>query len=730
MIKSLACLAFVLPFGMNAIAEVYHVSQTAAASDKNPGLLGSPFKTINRAARAAKAGDTVIVHEGVYREWAMPENSGTPDSPITYMGSPGEKVVVSGSEKLKLKWEVLPGNNRVSKADIQDDVFPANHLLPGRVFNPFKIQLSASDYRPAEERFAEPKWDKNGEGQLVVGEVYVKGIPLTQVRTTAEVIDGTGTYCVANQGKTLVVNFFKWSGPEIEVSARPYAFAPRLRGVSYIKVKGFIFEHATNAGTYPGSGMVSVRSGHHWTIEDNVVRYCGMSGLDIGSEVIAHGTWGRVPKNRATDINEGTWAPGVEPPLYELSQNRQEEMLKKLPRNKVQECLRAQSYMSADAPSHGHVVRNNRVHDCGLTGVCMPKCDDSLIVDNVVERCNRRKISTDWGREIAWNECAGMKALCAKRLTIKGNIVRDNLDKGSAIWFDCYCSGNTVDGNIALNNYYGIYLEACAASNEQANVVCNNIAMFNRIDGFNSTESTTPTLIAHNLFAYNGRWGCAAIDGDRWGKDNSPVAFKVCNNIFVGNQQGAFRLPLLDPVTGKGNCFSGNVFLPGTVFQTAVRSKDKPAAAKMIDEMKGYLRKANVTEANWPDFSTWQVENRWYCGLCGYQAFQSAISATGNVERSGLNVRLYELMDRFRYGDAEGHPVGEHLFHNIVPGYIMTYEGWSDLKVKPVPEVKTDFLGNVLDKDAVVPGPFQIAKDKGQVQLALPLDKIGGPMHF
>ena len=46
---------------------VYHVSQSGNASDDNTGSESSPFLTINRAAQEADAGDTVIIHEGVYR---------------------------------------------------------------------------------------------------------------------------------------------------------------------------------------------------------------------------------------------------------------------------------------------------------------------------------------------------------------------------------------------------------------------------------------------------------------------------------------------------------------------------------------------------------------------------------------------------------------------------------------------------------------------------------------
>ena len=50
---------------------IYHVSKTG--NNKNVGSAEAPFLTISRAAKIAMEGDTVIVHEGVYRECVSPE---------------------------------------------------------------------------------------------------------------------------------------------------------------------------------------------------------------------------------------------------------------------------------------------------------------------------------------------------------------------------------------------------------------------------------------------------------------------------------------------------------------------------------------------------------------------------------------------------------------------------------------------------------------------------------
>lgn len=79
-----------------AIAEKgFYVSKSG--SDSNTGTAASPFKTIQKAANIAKAGDTVYIREGVYNERVLVKNSGDSNNRITFAGYPGEKVVIDGT---------------------------------------------------------------------------------------------------------------------------------------------------------------------------------------------------------------------------------------------------------------------------------------------------------------------------------------------------------------------------------------------------------------------------------------------------------------------------------------------------------------------------------------------------------------------------------------------------------------------------------------------------------
>jgi parallel beta-helix repeat protein len=74
-------------------ADAYHVAPTG--SDSNPGTAGLPWRTLDHAAEAAHAGDTVAVHAGTYaRAGAITrlDNSGSAGKPITFVGMPGEDL--------------------------------------------------------------------------------------------------------------------------------------------------------------------------------------------------------------------------------------------------------------------------------------------------------------------------------------------------------------------------------------------------------------------------------------------------------------------------------------------------------------------------------------------------------------------------------------------------------------------------------------------------------------
>ena len=66
----------------------YYVS--VSGSNKNPGSAKAPFATIAFAASRARAGDTVKIGPGIYREQIVFTRSGKKGAPITFEGVRGK----------------------------------------------------------------------------------------------------------------------------------------------------------------------------------------------------------------------------------------------------------------------------------------------------------------------------------------------------------------------------------------------------------------------------------------------------------------------------------------------------------------------------------------------------------------------------------------------------------------------------------------------------------------
>ena len=112
------------------MAREYHVAKYG--NDHNTGTKEKPFLTISRAAKLADEGDTVIVHEGVYRECVSPEHGAKSElGRITYTAAPGECAVIKGSEIIA-GWEEADGIWSVSVPNtLFGDFNPYSDVLDG-----------------------------------------------------------------------------------------------------------------------------------------------------------------------------------------------------------------------------------------------------------------------------------------------------------------------------------------------------------------------------------------------------------------------------------------------------------------------------------------------------------------------------------------------------------------------------------------------------------------------
>ena len=83
--------------GEGVAGTAYYVS--FSGNDANPGTsLSSPFRTIQKCANVARAGDVCYIRAGTYRETVTPANNGTATNRITFIAYNGELVIISGAD--------------------------------------------------------------------------------------------------------------------------------------------------------------------------------------------------------------------------------------------------------------------------------------------------------------------------------------------------------------------------------------------------------------------------------------------------------------------------------------------------------------------------------------------------------------------------------------------------------------------------------------------------------
>lgn len=479
-------------------------------ADSNLGTETQPFKTINAAAQVAEPGDTVRVRAGTYRERVVPARGGTVESPIVYEAEPGAEVEIKGSEWWSTPWSSDARNPRVFSSRIPMDVF-------ADIPNPYRIGISIAARdgrivaRPVQEDARDKPWPRT------LGQVFVKGEPLTQVESMALMRRMEGSWIVSADGGTLHIHLPGTQSPDIllptlEWTVRNRLFAPHRRGLGHIHVRGFTFLHCANQGPFPQGGAVSTRTGRNWVIEGNTIRFAKTVGLDIGSE-----TWD------AANLDDT------------IEENRK---------------LMVQA---------GHIVRENVISDNGLCGIAGWNSPNIRILNNLLERNNRLHFSNVDAR---WEEWSAIK-LHNSNAIIAHNTIRFNEAYG--IWIDNGYNLSRITGNVLIGNVGGgIMLELGAGTC----LIDNNIVSHTRsYGGFYDgnaiyAHDASGLTVVHNLLTANAGAGVLmrTITGRKFGgKIVTTSDVRILNNVFHNNQKGDICLPFENP-RSSGNHSDWNVF--------------------------------------------------------------------------------------------------------------------------------------------------------------------------
>jgi len=218
------------------------------------GLPDAQVRTISEAATKAEPGDTVVIHDGIYRETVTVEKSGTEEKPIRLVAATGENVIITGADEIR-EWTKEPGGERVFSA-------PWSHHFIG--------------------------WNKTGthpgdDYHKMIGrceQVFILGYPLLQVLDRA--VLSRGTFYVDLDAKRIYV--CPRDGVDlskkpllVESSARPLLW--RSKG-AYAHLRGIRFRFAANMAQH---GAVQIE-GDHGVVEDCVFESMNSSGATFAAE--------------------------------------------------------------------------------------------------------------------------------------------------------------------------------------------------------------------------------------------------------------------------------------------------------------------------------------------------------------------------------------------------------------------------------------------------------------
>jgi len=430
-------------------AREYHVS--VKGNDNNDGSAEHPFKTISAASKVARAGDTITVHAGTYREWVNPLFGGTSNiNRIVYRAADGEDVFIKGSEVVK-GWERV--KKGVWKVTIDNTIF--------------------GDYNPYKE-IIWGDWFLNFGRNHHTGEVYLNGKSLYEIDSLTKVFnpeplkgaqDQQGSlyqwYCESNEKTTTIwVNFHEFDPNKelVEINVRPTVFFPKKTGINYITVSGFkISQAATNWSSPTGEqmGIIGPNWSKGWIIENNIISHSKCSGITLGIDRSIGQSFSSIYKKKSGHISQ------------------------------LEVVFRAIKNGWSKENVGSHIIRNNVISNCGQTGISgnLGAIFSQIYENHIYDIYTKRQ----WGGF----EMGGIKFHAAIDVLIKDNCIH-NAFKG--IWIDWQAQGIRITGNLLFNNsWMDLHMEV----SHGPHIIDNNCFLSN----LNLWNMAVGSAFIHNLFA-------------------------------------------------------------------------------------------------------------------------------------------------------------------------------------------------------------------------------------
>ena len=647
------------------MTNIYYVAKSG--SDHNNGTQAQPFLTIGAAAKIARAGDTVIVHEGEYREWVKPQESGLSNKRrITYKAAEGEKVVIKGSERIQ-HWTNTEGS-----------VWQA--VMPNSFFG---------DYNPYVKKvFGD--WLVRPIGRAVhLGDVYLKGMSFYEAETLEGVKNATvrteildnwtqeivpvknpdqTKYCwfaeVDNENTTIYANFhgIDPNADLVEINVRKCCFYPERTGVNYITVNGFEMAHAATPWTPPTGdqpGLIGAHWSKGWIIENNIIHDSKCSAISIGKEASTGDNFRTFRKDK----------PGYQ---YQL-----------------ESVYSAHKAGWSKEKIGSHIIRGNTIYDCGQNGVVGNLgCVFSEIYDNHIYNIAIK-------REFYGHEIAGIKLHAAIDVQIHNNNIHDC---SLGMWLDWQAQGTRVSKNLFYNNNRDFFIEVTSG----------------------------PAMVDHNIFA--SKW---AVDNHAQGTAyvRNIFAGKMVIKKML-NRATPYHVPHSTDVQGYAMVYGyddrlyQNIFIGGKTSEMVGTAMYDCCTASLEEYIEAVEAKNKLDPEDLPLFES--VEQPAYAaGNCYFNDAKSFVKELDKLDQPSFDTAFaikQGCMESSKSDSAYGHTDEASVYLEIkLP------EGFEDFVSKPH-STKTLPRVRIVDADYENPDGTEIVLDSDYFGIDIKGEAVSGPI--
>lgn len=436
-------------------------------SDCGLGNVESPFLTIDKAASVAQPGDSIIVHEGIYREEITHINTGLSESRrISFEAAKDEQVIIKGSEEIT-GWQQIDGS--IWKIEIDNKIF--------KDFNPFATKLFGNWLAVDNDKSLGQVY-LNDQSLFEVSEYEQLADPKLVEKTLDHWTNKQVTYDYKDQSiyvwyakvekdiTTIYVNFHHYNpnNEVTEINVRKSAFRPFKAHTNYITIRNFEIANVATQWSPPTAaqtGMIDTHWSKGWIIENNILYNAVCSAIAIGKEI-------------STGDNLNTYRrdkPGYQ---YQI-----ETVFKAVNSDWNKETIGS------------HIVRNNVIHDCGQNAVVghLGSAFSKIYNNHIYNIGNMREF---FGYEIA-----GIKLHAAIDTQVYNNYVH-NCSLG--MWFDWQTQGTRISKNIFNDNTRDLFVEVSSGPYiVDNNILTSDYALDNHAQGGAYVNNIINGEIVHRL---------------------------------------------------------------------------------------------------------------------------------------------------------------------------------------------------------------------------------------